>query len=213
MKSVAGMGTLMTVFSGIAALMCLLVGFQLFFLESQIGQATGPGKVDSEHQYRQWAAQAHTGAIMSLGAGLLIFLLGLRHLTATSQGDQNPPPNAEPESLSSGDLESLSVRVFEVDASDRSVEITPGEEDSPVSEDQPIFSRPPSADDRSTYPDLQTELALEGDLEPPADPTETIVQSIRDAANPHQIRTSFPGSSRFAVFSSLARLFRIRRRR
>ena len=40
MKTERSMGTLMTVFSGVAALLCLLSGLQLFALESQIDQAS-----------------------------------------------------------------------------------------------------------------------------------------------------------------------------
>lgn len=207
------MGTLLTVFSGIAALMCLLVGFQLFYLESQIGQAAGSEPVVSEDNFRHWAAQAHTGAIMSIGAGFLIFLLGLRHLTATKQGAKNPPPDEGSATVSAENLDSLSVRVFEVDASDRSVEITPGQEDPATSEATSHLSllRDTTTHHGGTEP--QPELALEGDLEPPADPTDTIVQSIREASDRHQSGAFSIGTSRFHGFSFLSRLFRFGRRR
>ena len=123
MKSDTGMGTLITVFSGIAALKCLLVGLQLFFLETQTAQAVAPGATDAEYQFDQWRAQAHTGAIMSLGAGALILILGLRHLASTGQARNQRSPDEEPV-LSQVDLDSVSVRVFEVDARDQTIEIT-----------------------------------------------------------------------------------------
>ena len=105
----------MTVFSGVAALMCLLVGLQLLFLESQLGHAAGSGSGDGDLQFRQWEALAHTGAIMSLGAGVLILLFGVRHHTATGQTRKNRLRDRN-RVTSNADLESVSVRIFEVDA-------------------------------------------------------------------------------------------------
>ncbi len=197
MKSEKGMVTLMTVFSGVAALMCLLVGIQLLFLESQIGQAVHPGQVDPEMQFEQWRMLAHTGAIMSLGAGVLIFLFGLHHLTTTGQLGKNPQRDEDPV-MSTVDLESVSVRIFEVDAEDRSIEITLGEDDRMDDIIRPLPHNPLSPDD------------LESDAEPVGDATNTIVSSIREAAAPGSGQAT--GSSPSGLFgpSFLGRLFRRR---
>lgn len=200
MKSDRGMGTLMTIFSGIAALMCLLVGLQLLFLESQIGQAVDPGPATQDQQFRQWKALAHTGAIMSLGSGVLIFLLGLRQHSSTGQARKNRLRYEDPV-LSSVDLESLSVRVFEVDAEDRSVEITPRADDQRLQESRP---RPPV----SLPPDDQEPTPM-----PKADLADSIVRSIREAAAPDSGRSAFPPATSHSLASSLGRLFRRRRRR
>jgi hypothetical protein len=200
MKSDRGMGTLMTVFSGIAALMCLLVGLQLLFLQSQIGQAVDPGLADPDQQFRQWKALAHTGAVMSLGAGVLIFLFGLHHLTTTGQARKNRLQKEDPVS-STADLESVSVRVFEVDAEDRSVEITPHTDDRPLHESRPRSPVSPPPVDQ------------EPDQEPQADPTDSIVRSIRAAAVPDSGRSTFPCATGFSLPSYLCRLFGRRPRR
>jgi hypothetical protein len=208
MKSDPGMGTLLTVFSGIAALMCLLVGFQLFFLESQIGQAVELGSAEPEHQFNQWRAQAHTGAIMSLGAGVLIFFLGLRHLIATGPRRENRPSDQEPV-LPTVDLDSVSVRVFEVDARDHSVEITPGADDPGVPDPRPHESRPQKADLQESGSQLHPDLG--SDIEPMADPADTIVRSIRAATAAPGPRTGPLASGFFRSFN-LGRFFRNRRR-
>ncbi|MCK9996081.1 MAG: hypothetical protein KAH56_07355 [Candidatus Krumholzibacteria bacterium] len=197
MKSENGMVTLMTVFSGVAALMCLLVGIQLLFLESQIGQAVYPGQVDPEMQFEQWKMLAHTGAIMSFGAGVLIFLFGLRHLTTSSQVRKNRQHDIDPV-ISTVDLESVSVRIFEVDAEDRSIEITLNEDDRMDENIRPLPRAPLSPDDQESNP------------EPMGDATDSIVDSIREAATPGSGQAT--GSSTTGLFwpSFLGRLFRRR---
>ena len=184
MKSDRGMVTLMTVFSGIASLMCLLVGLQLLSLESQIGQASAHGLAGSDLQFAQWRTQAHTGAIMSLGAGVLVFLFGIRHhSTAGKPGRKRLAQNTGPGS-STIDLESLSVRVFEVDAEDQTVEITSGDDTEPeASGNQPKIIWHPLVDQ-------EADLAKEAG--PAADPADSIVRSIQEASsrdthrnNPH----------------------------
>jgi hypothetical protein len=172
MKSERGMVTLMTVFSGIAALMCLLVGIQLFFLESQIGRTMVSDPGDRGYQYRQWKGHAHTGAIMSLGAGVLISLFGLRHHTTARRTGGQLTPDTNPGG-SDIDLESVSVRVFDVDAHDRSIEITPRDDSCPPSETPPPLRLNPDSDDpEEDVPDP----------EPVGDPTDSIVRSIHAAA-------------------------------
>ena len=175
MKSDRGMVTLMTVFSGIASLMCLLVGLQLLSLESQIGQASAHGLAGSDLQFAQWRTQAHTGAIMSLGAGVLVFLFGIRHhSTAGKPGRKRLAQNTGPGS-STIDLESLSVRVFEVDAEDQTVEITSGDDTEPeASGNQPKIIWHPLVDQ-------EADLAKEAG--PAADPADSIVQSIQEASS------------------------------
>jgi hypothetical protein len=199
MKSEQGMGTLMTVFSGVAALMCLLVGLQLLFLESQIGQAAGTGMVDGDLQFRQWEALAHTGAIMSLGAGVLILLFGVRHHTATGQTRKNRLRDKDRDT-STADLESLSVRVFEVDAQDRTVEITPGKAEPPMSEPVPRYCAPPPPGDQ------------ESDSELFGNTTDSIIQSIREASDPDSTRTTAPPAANNLRRSFFDRLFRRQRR-
>jgi len=175
MKSDRGMVTLMTVFSGIASLMCLLVGLQLLSLESQIGQASAHGLAGSDLQFLQWRNQVHTGAIMSLGAGVLVFLFGIRHhSTAGKPGRERLGQNTGPGS-STIDLESLSVRVFEVDAEDQTVEITSGDDTEPeASGEQPKIIWHPLDDQ---------EADLEKEAGPVADPADSIVQSIQEASS------------------------------
>jgi hypothetical protein len=211
MKSDTGMGTLLTVFSGIAALMCLLVGFQLFFLESQIGQAVETGATDPEYQFDQWRAQAHTGAIMSLGAGALILILGLRHLASTGQARKNRSPDEEPV-LSQVDLDSVSVRVFEVDARDQTIEITPGADDPRVPDSSQPSQVPQVADLQDSGTELDLDQDLDQDIESMADPADTIVRSIQ-AATVDTGRRSRPFAWGFFRSLNLRRFFRNHRHR
>ncbi|MEN8005937.1 MAG: hypothetical protein ABFS42_02940 [Candidatus Krumholzibacteriota bacterium] len=173
MKFEHGMGTLMTVFSGVAALMCLLVGIQLLFLESRIGQAAANSAPAADVPLLLWKAEAHTGAIMSLGAGVLILLFGLRHHAIAGRAAK-PRTSAGETAVSSADLESLSVRVFEVDATDRSVEIS-------ASPDEP---RPPAAP--PARPTMSWAPLDEGESKskPGTDPADSILRSIREATSP-----------------------------
>lgn len=189
----------MTVFSGIAALMCLLVGLQLIILKSQIGQAAESALTDGNQLYRQWEAQAYTGAIMSLGAGVLISLFGFRHHTTGGRSGKNRPRDGE--FLSPAvDLDSVSVRVFDVDDQDRSVEITPGE----AYDSHPELS--PTSPARLLPEDQDPDPGLE--FEPPADPTETILRSIRAAAETDGNTSSLPRT--WSIFRPLflGRIFR-----
>ena len=202
MKTERSMGTLMTVFSGMAALLCLLVGLQLFALETQIEQADAGEHPDSGLHLRQWKAQAHTGAVMSLGAGVLIFLFGLRHHATTGQAGKFSSlyGNSHPAAI---DPDSLSIRVFESDTADRYVEITDGAKDiERAHSEQSIPPPTPSAP--------AGDSSLETDLEPEADPTDSIVESIHEAVAPANggILPSGREPSRPSFF---ARLFRPRR--
>lgn len=194
MKTERSMGTLMTVFSGMAALLCLLVGLQLLALESQIGQA---GDVDSAHsgpQFRNWKAQAHNGAVMSLGAGVLIFLFGMRHHATTVKGQKRSAPGEDSTSM---DPDSLTIRVFESAEDDRYVEVSDG------SEQQPSSSLP-------HLPSRRPEVDLENDVEPEADPTDTIVESIHQAVAPGVVQPSNLGPKKGRL-SFFGRLFGRRR--
>lgn len=199
MKSEKGMGTLITVFSGVAALMCLLVGLQLLFLESQIGQAVGTGSTDGDLQFRHWEAQAHTGAIMSFGAGVLILLFGVRHHTATGQTRNNRLRDKD-RVMSTADLESVSVRIFEVDSQDRTVEITPGKAEPRALEPVQRYYAPPPPGDQ------------EPDSEPIGNATDSIVQSIHEASEIDPTRTPTPPAARHLRKSFFDRLFRRQRR-
>ena len=200
MKSDRGMGTLMTVFSGVAALLCLLVGLQLLFLESQIGQSADTGHTGPGQQLLQWKAQAHTSAIMSLGAGVLIFLFGVRHHATTGPVKRNRRRDTDPV-MSADDIESVSVRIFEVDTEDRSVEITPS-----VDAPRLVQSRP-------RLP-VSPPTSIPGpDTEPVGDQTDSIVSSIRAAAAPTSGRNTFPPVKGSFLPSFLVRLFRHRRPR
>lgn len=163
------METLMTVFSGVAALMCLLVGLQLLSLETRIDQAAESGNT----QFKQWGDEVHTGAVMSFGAGALILLFGLRHqATRSRSASRRPsPPQGDDEAT---DLDSLSIRIFEVDAEDRTIEITDPEEEFGEIEFQP-------------EPRIWAPLAEDGqdNAGPPADagdPTDSILNSIMEAS-------------------------------
>ena len=179
----------MTVFSGLAALLCLLVGLQLLALESHIGQVSDEGPANSGLQLRNWKAQAHNGAVMSLGAGVLIFLFGLRHHTTTVLAGKRPGGGEDPLS-SSIDPQTLTIRVFESAEDDRYVEISDGSELEPAPPLPAISSR-------------RSPVDLDNDVEPEADPTDTIVESIQQAvargavpepgARPGRPRRSFIG--------------------
>jgi hypothetical protein len=197
MNSEKGMVTLMTIFSGVAALMCLLVGLQLLFLESQIGQAVVPGQVDPDLPFRQWKMLAHTGAIMSLGAGVLIFLFGLRNLTMAGQTVTKRRPYQDPV-MSTLDLESVSVRIFEVDEEDRSIEITLTEDDR-LADHSPRPAQAPFATENHDF-----------DLELVGDPTDSIMKSIHDAATPGSGRTAVSSATGPFWPSFFDRLFRRR---
>lgn len=173
MKFEHGMGTLMTIFSCVAALMCLLVGIQLLVLESRIGQTAEQNSPDTDVPFMQWKAEAHTGAVMSLGAGVLIFLFGLRHHATTGRTAKHRTADGK-DPDSSADLESLSVRVFEVDATDHSVEISTPAED-------PWPPAPASARPTMSWTPLDED---EPESEPGTDPTESILQSIHEATSP-----------------------------
>lgn len=202
MKTERSMGTLITMFSGLAALLCLLSGLQLFSLESQIDQAGDKGSVNSGPQLRNWKAQAHHGAVMSLGAGVLIFLFGLRHHATTVQAGKRPAGGEDPYP-SSIDPESLTIRVFESDEDDRYVEVSDESDNSGWSEP------PPTAPVPSPSP-RKPAVDLEYDVEPEADPTDTIVESIHKAVAPGDAPQSGTGPKK-AHLSFWGRFFSRRR--
>ena len=198
MKSERGITTLMTVFSGIAALMCLLVGLQLLSLESQIGRAAVPEASGADSPFSQWQAEVHTGAIMSLGAGVLVFLFGLRHLSTTRNSARKQTSTVDNDE-SPLDLESVSVRIFEVDEEDRSFEITSGEKTTfePDHEQPRIHWHPLNDLDNEVPPDPASA----------GDPAESIVQSIQEAA-PHEVGHNSGSRTKRSVRKSwLDRLF------
>ncbi len=192
----------MTVFSGIASLMCLLVGLQLLSLESQIGQAIPKATPGAEFQFTRWQTEAHTGAIMSLGAGILILLFGIRHhYTAGKPGGKRSPESGG----SAMDLESLSVRVFEVDQENRSVEITSADDTVPEhGRQQPkIVWHPLSGQEDDPHQPAP----------PVCDPADSIVQSIQDAVWPETAKNRSRHPDRQARKSFLGRIIRRRGRR
>lgn len=199
MKHERGMGTLMTVFSGVAALMCLLVGLQLLHLESRIGQKAAQDLAGGGAHYRQWKVEVHTGAVMSLGAGVLVFLFGLRNRAASARSAANR--SREQESIEvSDDLESLSVRIFEVGADDRSIEVTG-------------IPEVPDELDFIPAPTVWAPLAEEDPEPDPVAPTgeytaDSILKSIHEAAGPSKSSGSRP-SHGTAWKSFLARIFRL----
>jgi hypothetical protein len=204
MKSEHGMTTLMTVFSGTAALMCLLVGLQLLSLESQIGRAAVPEASGADSPFSQWQAEVQTGAIMSLGAGVRVFLFGLRHLSTTRNSARKRKSTSDMEE-SALDLESLSVRIFEVDEEDRSFEITSGDEATfePDNEQPSILWHPLNDLENDVQPDPVSA----------GDPAESIVQSIQEAA-PHGVgRHTVSRAARSVRKSWRDRLFGRRSRR
>jgi hypothetical protein len=172
MKHERGMGTLMTVFSGVAALMCLLVGLQLLSLETRISQAAGQASGVQDTQFRQWEDEVHTGAVMSFGAGILILLFGLRHQTSRNKSGARRLFSQDTEDPAA-DLDSLSIRIFEVDAEDHTIEITAPDEESGEFE---YHSEPrqwaPLADDEQGPAKIARN---------PGDPAESILKSISEA--------------------------------
>jgi hypothetical protein len=203
MKTERSMGTLMTVFSGMAALLCLLVGLQLLVLEKQIEQADARSYPGYVLQLRQWKDQAHTGAVMSLGAGVLILLFALRHNATTikagkssSRWGDSPPATIDPDTLS--------IRVFESDAADHYVEIS-SEAGAP---DRP---GPGNSIPRPIRPAPVADSSLETDLEPEADPADSIVEFINQTVAPEN-SGAHPSGPNPPRPSFIGRLFGSRRR-
>lgn len=161
-------GTLVTAFSGVAALMCLLAGVQLFILQSQIGQAADLLPAGSDGHFRLWSAEARSGAVMSLGAGVLILLFAIRHHLATRPG--RGAGQVGTEDFRGTDIESVSVRVFEVDDLNQTVEVT-REPEPPADQPGKPWAEPHHLPDEEPQP---------------FDPTETIVRSIHAASTPGQ---------------------------
>ncbi len=203
MKSDRGMITLMTVFSGIASLMCLLVGLQLLTLESQIRQAVSQGSAGADIPFTRWQTEVHTGAIMALGAGVLILLFGIRHhYTARKSGGKRSPEDMSSAMGSAIELDSLSVRVFEVDQEDRSVEITSAADTVPEPDDkQPKIVWHPLEDSPHQV------------SRPVGDPADSIVQSIQDSVWPGSAPNQSPQAGRHPGRSFLDRIIRRRGRR
>ena len=192
MKFERGMGTLMTVFSGIAALMCLLVGLQLLFLEARMGQAADRAPAGADGHYRQWKDEVRTGAVMSFGAGVLVFLFGLRHTATRNRAGVPITGDQEPGDLD-GDLESLSIRVFEVDQEDRTVEITGPETETGRREySPPTIAWAPLTGEEPGQETEETQLG---------DPTDSILDSIQAATGSQVDRE--PGSHRLISLKSL----------
>ena len=173
------MGTLMTAFSGIAALMCLLVGLQLLTLETRIRrEADQTGSLQVNH-LRQWGNEVHTGAVMSFGAGLLILLFGVRH-QATRRRDRTNPSGGQAQDDNAEATDSWSVRIFEVEDDAAPVESTDGRDEfrAPAPAPEPAVWAPLAEDDLG--PELQN----------PSDPTDSILDSIHEATGTGPARPS-----------------------
>jgi hypothetical protein len=203
MKLERGMGTLMTVFSGVAALMCVLVGLQLLFLEARIGRAADQAIADSDAHYRQWQGEVQTGAVMSFGAGILILLFGLRH-QATRGRSANPRASRQENEDQPADLDTLSIRIFEVDEEDRSIEITsPDEEPDEFDFDPgPRQWAPLAEDDPGTPPGPPG----------PGDSTDSILKSISEATG-SEVVADRRAPARKSAKSFWAKVFPARKKR
>ena len=136
---------------------------------------------------------------MSLGEGVLILLFGGGHPTTTGQ-TRNILMRDKDRVMSTADLDSVSVRIFEVDSQDRTVEITPGKAETPAIEPVQRYSAPPPPGGQ------------EPDSEPIGNATDSIVQSIREACVPGSTPTTAPPAAPHLRKSFFDRLFRRQRR-
>jgi hypothetical protein len=170
MKLDRGMGTLMTAFSGIAALMCLLVGLQLLSLETRIRREADQSGSHPVNHLRQWENEVHTGAVMSFGAGLLILLFGVRH-QATRRRERTSLSGGRARNDDPEAPDSWSVRIFEVEDDAAPVEITDGGDEigEPSPAPEPAVWAPLAEDD------------LDPGLENHTNPAESILDSIHEA--------------------------------
>lgn len=113
----SGIGTLAAGGGIVATVVCLLVGFQLLLLGAEIGTwiQVDPSSVDPAA--RAWQALVRVSGLLSLVAGGLVMFL----VTAHRQGWHTGKPR---ERAHKPEIEDVEVRIFEVDGSDRTVEVT-----------------------------------------------------------------------------------------
>ena len=113
----SGIGTLAAGGGIVATVVCLLVGFQLLLLGAEIGTwiQADPSGVDTAA--RAWQALVRVSGLLSLVAGGLVMFLVTAHRQGWRVGDI-------PETAESAGIEDVEVRIFEVDGSDQTVEVT-----------------------------------------------------------------------------------------
>lgn len=130
----SGIGTLAAGGGIIATVVCLLVGFQLLLLGAEIGTwiQADPSGVDPAA--RAWQTLVRVSGLLSLVAGGLVIFLGTAHRQGWRIGGTR-------ETTDTAEVEDVEVRIFEVDGSDRSVEVLPGENTGGI--DRPV---PPGGD-------------------------------------------------------------------
>jgi len=165
-----GIGTLASGGGTVAAVVCLLVGLQLLLLGAEIHSLmeSAPGSVNSSAAAWKNLIQV-SGWLSILAAGLVLFLV-----VSDRQCWRRSRSGDSLIELSSGDeLEDVSVRIFEVDASNRMIEVT-------ESHNGPTGSQGPVA-----RPQVNKTI-----LDSPEDDSATILDKIDDV-----IRSSAPPSA------------------
>jgi hypothetical protein len=157
-------GTVVTALSGVAGIVCLMTGLQLWFLGDEFGRILQQDPAAASGLLAQWQVQARMASAMSIGSGALVFLLVIRHIATGKQLASRTQAAGRPDTGDADEIESISVRIFEVDAHNRTSEI--GAEPHPLP--------PPKRPLR-----LKT---VKTDLPSPVDQTESIIRNIHEVA-------------------------------
>lgn len=161
MISRSGIGTLAAGGGIIATVVCLLVGFQLLLLGAEIGTwiQADPSGVDPAA--RAWQTLVRASGLLSLVAGGLVMFL----VTAYRQGWR---VGSDRDRADSPDIEDVEVRIFEVDGSERTVEVTPGEDTGGIG--RPVAPGPDPAAAENASQDILDEIdrVIEGSKPPRA---------------------------------------------
>jgi hypothetical protein len=123
MKKVSTFGTVVSALSGVAGLVCLLTGLQLWILGEEFGRILQQDPTAAASLLGQWQTQARMAAAMSIGAGALVFLLVARQINHHRWAGRPRDPQMDQEADSSPEIDTISVRVFEVDTLNRAHEV------------------------------------------------------------------------------------------
>ena len=116
-----GIGTLASGGGIVAALVCLLVGLQLLLLGTEIHALleSAPGSMDTTAS--AWKNLIQVSGWLSLFAAGLVLVLVVSERREWRRSAADAPPGGR---TGAEDLDDLSVRIFEVDAANRMVEVT-----------------------------------------------------------------------------------------
>lgn len=130
-----GIGTLAAGGGIVAVVVCLLVGIQLLMLGSEIGTLiqADPASVDSST--RAWQALIRVSGLLTLMAAALILLLVTAHRQGWRSGRSDQGNGGDPE------IEDISVRIFEVDPSRKTIEVPASDESRRI--ERPTLAKTP----------------------------------------------------------------------